>query len=565
MINNNTAHKYFFIDWQNDFKNGYRYNGYEKSKKIKIDENGGKDIKIPWELARCQHLPFLAKVFCQTREEIYLQEVHNEILDFIAFNPVGYGVNWKCTMDVAIRVCNWIMSINICMTADENHNIDNEFLKVLKESIYYHALFIKYHLEDKQDYRGNHYFANIMGLLFSSAFLKKGMWVQWCLKFSVKEFFNSIDEQFYDDGGNFEASLPYHKLTLEMVLYGYWLITILNEDTKFKAFLKMYYEQNKKLIQHCNEKISNAMCLMKDVIKPNGEIYQLGDNDSGHFMKLEHYGQFLTKEEYIKKYENIYEHDEEMCWDENELCAKEILIIIRAATKHREIEESFLSSCFGNVFKQISCFDCKRLRNTENPKVKLSMPEYKFETVTEHKFPKGIDISKLVLIFYPQFGIYGYKSNEFYLGISAGGNGQNGKGGHAHNDKLSYELFVQGTQITRDPGSYVYTSSLDERNRFRSTKAHNTVYFGLEQNPIGVNCFELRQNTLCKLISVDNNRLIFSCQYNGYMHIRSFEIYKNRMIIIDRATEKFKTITEFPYYSNGYGKLIKKEVENEND
>jgi len=59
--------------------------------------------------------------------------------------------------------------------------------------------------------------------------------------------------------------------------------------------------------------------------------------------------------------------------------------------------------------------------------------------------------------------------------ISCGSNGQNGKGGHCHNDKLSFELCINGQDIIVDPGTYVYTAEPKWRNRFRSTACHNTV------------------------------------------------------------------------------------------
>jgi hypothetical protein len=49
-----------------------------------------------------------------------------------------------------------------------------------------------------------------------------------------------------------------------------------------------------------------------------------------------------------------------------------------------------------------------------------------------------------------------------------------GRGGHGHNDCLSLELALDGQSLISDCGSYLYTSDYRERNRFRSTDAHNT-------------------------------------------------------------------------------------------
>ncbi|MCT8140287.1 heparinase II/III family protein [Anaerobacillus sp. CMMVII] len=84
---------------------------------------------------------------------------------------------------------------------------------------------------------------------------------------------------------------------------------------------------------------------------------------------------------------------------------------------------------------------------------------------------------------YPEFGLYIYKSTQLYLAIRCGSNGQNGNGGHAHNDQLSIELTINGKDIIKDPGTYLYTPLPEKRNLFRSTKSHFTPQCpGKEQN-----------------------------------------------------------------------------------
>lgn len=86
---------------------------------------------------------------------------------------------------------------------------------------------------------------------------------------------------------------------------------------------------------------------------------------------------------------------------------------------------------------------------------------------------------------YPAAGFYFLRDGDNYLGVCAADNGQNGVGGHSHNDKLSFELSCAGDDFLVDPGTYVYTADPEWRNRFRSTAFHNTVRIDAqEQNRI---------------------------------------------------------------------------------
>jgi uncharacterized heparinase superfamily protein len=58
--------------------------------------------------------------------------------------------------------------------------------------------------------------------------------------------------------------------------------------------------------------------------------------------------------------------------------------------------------------------------------------------------------------------------------IDCGAAGLAGRGGHGHNDCLSFEAVLSGTPLVCDSGTYAYTASYKRRNDFRSTDAHNT-------------------------------------------------------------------------------------------
>jgi len=75
---------------------------------------------------------------------------------------------------------------------------------------------------------------------------------------------------------------------------------------------------------------------------------------------------------------------------------------------------------------------------------------------------------------FPDGGFYVLAHGDDHVFVDCGPVGMAGRGGHGHNDTLSFEAALQGRLLVTDSGCFVYTGSVEERNRFRATDAHNT-------------------------------------------------------------------------------------------
>ncbi|NIM98700.1 MAG: hypothetical protein GTO24_11665, partial [candidate division Zixibacteria bacterium] len=427
---------------------------------IRYGHQTGVDIKVPWELSRFQHLTTLGQAFLITKNTKYSDEYRNEIIDWTENNPVGFGVNWKTTMEVAIRASNWLVAMEYF---SKTNPFTVEFLTEFYRSVYEHGRFIRAHLEYSPFFKGNHYLSNIVGLMFIAIYCPFFKEARKWLDFCKREIEREMQNQVYDDGCNFEASTSYHRLVLELFFFCETICERANIH-----FSSSYKSKLRKMFDF------SLYC-----IKPNGMIPQIGDNDSGRFIVfgkrpildqtyLLNWAAIRYKESRFKRPE--YGFDEESFW------------------------------IFG--WEGASCWN--GLPCAENP-------------LGSRAFPHA--------------GWFVLRDTHDYCFISCGPNGQNGKGGHAHNDKLSFELMLNGRDVIVDPGTYVYTSYPEERNKFRATAHHNTIKFNdCEQNPISNSLFYLSGSAEIidtKLEETDREvRFEGAIRYNGVSHCRIITLDK---------------------------------------
>ena len=349
-----TNSDYSLINWQKDFKSGYVWQKWKWYKFISYGFKFGVDIKVPWELARLHNLPFLA--LCSscsvTKEEKYkLQyEFESVVKDFIQQNPVRYGVNWSCTMDVSIRAANLVLADEIFLSKDACFTED--FNKLFFQSLYEHGRHIYKNLECVNGISNNHYLSNICGLLFISSVLIDEEVDEWFC-FANKELISEFDKQYYRDGVNFESSTSYHRLSTEMIVYSSALILGYNEDQKSRL-------GDISLPQWFVERLYRALRFTNLIMKSNFEVPQVGDNDSGRFFKLSYQGDLIKTSDAKNKYLNLsdYESTDSLYFDENILDHRSLGIGLSTLfgdclEYESPIESSILSSLSkGKIFKR---------------------------------------------------------------------------------------------------------------------------------------------------------------------------------------------------------------------
>jgi uncharacterized heparinase superfamily protein len=537
------SQKYIPIDWHLDFKSGYRWSESTHHQKIKYAHQPGVDIKVPWELARMQNLPQLALAYALPKDadsQTFVNEFRNQIIDFIASNPPRFGVNWCCTMDVGIRVVNWLVAYDILSAYSAE--FDAAFLTVFRRSVYEHGQYIINNLEDSPTMRSNHYLADIVGLLFVAAYLPCTPETDAWLAFAVQELVASVDHQFHPDGSNFEASASYHRLSAEIVIYATALVlglppskrdALQNCNQKLHRFnhplqpmpLPFYpipgSRHQSPFPNWYIQRLEKMAEFVLHITQPDGLIPQIGDNDNGRLLKLSPIYQRLSVREAKARYLNLKDYngfsEKEDYWNE-------------AHQDHRH-----LVSAINGLFKRSDFAIFAGENCIEQTIVSQLARHIQLPTNSTRFTVKSISTSVRA---YPDFGLYIYSDDNLYLSIRCGTNGQNGNGGHAHNDQLSFELNINGETLVGDPGTFLYTPFAAQRNIFRSTAWHSTVHIReSEQNRWKQNLpglFALSNDAKARCTCWDNNAdgLIFAgeCFYGitGIKHIRQIQFNKQK-------------------------------------
>ncbi len=200
------------IQWQRDFNSGKIWPLKRLSAAELLDIGRPSDIKTVWEVNRFHQVWWLGKAYWATQSEDYTRKFGELIEDWMQKNPVGRGPNWSIAMEVAVRACNWIAGYYFfCNSKSLTEDFWLRFLKCL----YAHGRYVESHLEYAR-YNGNHLLADVVALLMMGTFFRSApfgaRWAEWGTAALQEE----MQTQVYPDGVNYEKSIGYHRLVLEL-------------------------------------------------------------------------------------------------------------------------------------------------------------------------------------------------------------------------------------------------------------------------------------------------------------------------------------------------------------
>jgi len=584
---------YIPIDWQKDIKSGFRWSAKKwfREQRQMSDGQLGADIKMPWELSRLQHLArmvLLAKM--KPEEEINIsKEILCQLLDFIMANPIGMGANFNCPMDIGIRNANILMVYDWLKQIDKNL-ANSEIDAIVSRFVYHSTQHILADIEYREGKTSNHYLGNVLGVLYAGVYLESQLEVDQFLAFGLQELHSSIFRQFFNDGSNFEGSTAYHRLSGEMVIYGLGVALLSSPEQRLKAANcdKNSWKYKSPLNNAdfewvCNpddgvwKRLLNMAHFSVGITKPNGDIPQFGDNDSGRFVNLSPFGQFERSEQYTRRYEQITDVDLlpniDKVFDEN--CLNQggfISSILGLFNKEKAIPKAVFARTEFQLFEHIVAESGLKLKTNEEPfDNEHANSSFSFSDYTKWEFNKKTtyDINaeqhaEFKAFTFPDFQLAVLKNESLYIALVGICNPkQHHSMAHVHNDKGSVELVIDGEMILQDPGTYLYTPIPERRIQFRSIKAHNTIVVNSEEQnkplPGAMGLFNMTSMVQCIGPEVKGNEMRIELHYGQTKHLRSVRIENDKVVIEDWCNRNFvQNFNAMKAFSNGYGRLINK-------
>jgi hypothetical protein len=416
------------INWHRDYISGYQWPlKYHKSIDF-INSKDDSDIKFTWEINRFHHAVILGKAYFITGDEKYAEEFVGEVNSWIDENPYDRGINWACSMELAIRAINLIWAY--CFFVD-SRSLSNEFRIKYYNTMLLHGTHIFANLENRGHVRNNHYVANLLGLLYlGEIFPVFKASKRWSF-FAIAEIGKEMKSQVHADGTSFECSIPYHRFATEMFFHAASLLIHIEQGGDDK--LTIYKEAGRLALGYNYiDKLEKMFEFIIAYSGPDSLAPQIGDNDGGRVIVL----------------------------GNNRCDSKNHLYMLALAG------EFFDRDDFRSASREY-CEDAIWVYGgAVNPPV----------------IAGGTEVSSIA---YKDSGIFIMREGRDYLIVHCGDLGTGGKGTHNHNDNLSFELCADGIKYLVDPGTYTYSRDPKMRNLLRSTRYHNTLIIdGEEQNNI---------------------------------------------------------------------------------
>ena len=248
------------IDWHLDVVNGKRAprKVWFKVPYLNFGEVG--DHKVIWELNRHQHLVTLAKAYCLTGEQRYVQELCSQWYQWNKENPYPIGINWSSSLEVSFRTLSWLWMRQLlenCPVLPANFRSD--LLMGLAQNARHISRYLSTYFSPN-----THLIGEAVALFFVGTLCPQIRWASEWKTIGWDILVTEAERQVLADGVYFEQSIYYHVYALDLFLHA-----------------RILAERNGRKIPSSFDLKIEQMAEVLSVLGQNGTTPRIGDDDGG--------------------------------------------------------------------------------------------------------------------------------------------------------------------------------------------------------------------------------------------------------------------------------------------
>jgi uncharacterized heparinase superfamily protein len=446
------------IDWSLDPISGNRATLQHWSMLHPLDPLGGGDPKVVWELNRHAHVVTLGQAYWLTNDNRFAAGFVDQVSAWIDANPVGMGINWASSLEVAFRSIAWLWALGLCIDSGE---VTPDFFARMLKSLIEHGRHVERYLS--YYYSPNtHLTGEALGLLYLGLALPELSRAEGWRNLGLQILLDQATKQVRADGVYFEQSSYYHRYTTDIYTH---LFALTRADDN------MIHCEMEALLRR---KLEGMLDHLMWVTRPDGSSPLFGDDDGGRLIKL----------------------------------------APRAANDFRDTLAVGAAVLKRGDWKYVAGAAPAEMLWVIGPE---GVEGYdRLEAETPREISKGFRSSGYFVM------RDGWRRDSSFVLIDCGPHGADIGCGHAHSDALSIEFASGGVTWLVDPGTFVYAADPKTRDEFRSTAAHNTVTVDDQPQSVPSNPFSWRTAAKCQLREFVEHRgaIFFQGSHDGYERLQ---------------------------------------------
>jgi hypothetical protein len=252
------------VDWHLDPVSGRRSPLVHWAMLDPLDLEQVGDSKVVWELNRHQWLIQLGQAYRLTGDERYAEVFCGYIRQWMQANPLGMGINWASSLEVAYRLISWCWAL-LLFRGSTAFSLD--LPAEMLGGIWMHAA----HVEKYLSYYfapNTHLTGEALGLLYAGTVFSEAK-PEW-RDLGMQILVDQISRHVLPDGVYFEQSTCYQRYTAEIYLH--FMILAARNGIAVPAIVE--------------ERIQALLDFLLSVRHPDGSMPQIGDTDGGWTLAL---------------------------------------------------------------------------------------------------------------------------------------------------------------------------------------------------------------------------------------------------------------------------------------